>query len=215
MPEIRIFELLLMKNIKDELQNIILGDEQIGTGSQLKKAQSFLRGYAETSISFKKQQCFKDKETAALIAFAKKENLFYDRPILAKDFISEGAEQKVYKFDDNHVLKTNQSIFYENWLDYFNSLLIHNFFFPATEYAFLGFQIIDNKLHAVIKQEFILSNENTDLEVVRQFLEYNGFQHKRSNDYFNPEIGLIFEDLHDQNVLSYNGVLYLSIRFFI
>jgi len=114
-----------MKNIKDELQNIILGDEQVGSGSQLKKIQNFLRGYAETSVSSEKQQRFKDEETAALIAFATEQGLFYNTPILLKDFISEGAEQKVYKFDDSHVLKTNQSIFYESWLDYFNSLLIH------------------------------------------------------------------------------------------
>jgi len=63
-------------------------------------------------------------------------------------------------------------------------------------------------LHAVVKQEFILSNENTDLRTVKEFLEYNGFQHRRNNDYFNTEIGLIFEDLHDENVLSFNGVLY-------
>lgn len=121
-----------MKDIKDELQNIILGDEQIGSDSQLKKAQSFLRGYAGTSIPSEKQQHFKDEETAALIAFATETGLFYNDPILPENFISEGAEQKVYKFDDARVLKTNQSIFYESWLDYFNSLLVHNFFFPAT-----------------------------------------------------------------------------------
>jgi len=197
-----------MKNIKDELQNIILGDEQTGSDSQLKKAQNFLRGYEKASISAEKQQRFKDEETTALIAFAKRGNLFYNNSILVNDFISEGAEQKVYRFNDTHVLKTNQSIFYESWLDYFNSLLIHNFFFPATAYTFLGFQIINDELHAVVKQEFVLSNENTDLETVKEFLEYNGFRHKKNNDYFNHEIGLIFEDLHDENVLSYNGVLY-------
>lgn len=197
-----------MKNIKDELQNIILGDEQIGSDSQLKKVQNFLKGYAETSISTKEQQCFKDEETAAFITFAKAENLFYIYPISTSDFISEGAEQKVYRFDDTHVLKTNQGAFYENWLDYFNSLLIHNFFFPATSYSFLGIQLVNGVLNAVVKQEFIISNESTDLKSVREFLEYNSFKHKRNNDYFNPEIGLIFEDLHDENVLSYNGVLY-------
>ena len=197
-----------MKNVKDELQNIILGDEQTGSGSQLKKAQTFLRGYAQTSISIEKQQRFKNEETAALIAFCIEENLFYSPLITVKDFISEGAEQKVYRFDDAHVLKTNQRVFYESWLDYFNSLLIHNFFFPATAYTFLGFQIIDNELNAVVKQEFIIFNEATNLEIVKEFLNYNGFKHKRNNDYFNPEIGLIFEDLHDENVLSYNGVLY-------
>lgn len=197
-----------MKNIKDELQDIILRNEQIGTSSQLKKAQNFLRGYAETSISSEKQQRFKDEETTALITFAEEALLFYNYPILLKDFISQGAEQKVYRFDDTYVLKTNQSVFYETWLDYFNSILIHNFFFPTTAYTFLGFQIIDNKLHAVVKQEFIFSNESTDLKAVKEFLEYNNFQHRRNNDYFNTDLGLIFEDLHDENVLSYNGALY-------
>jgi hypothetical protein len=197
-----------MKNSKHELQHIILGNEQTGPGSQLKKAQNFLRGYAKTSSPAEKQQHFKDKETAAILTFAKNENLFYNHSISINDYISEGAEQKVYRFNDTHILKINQSIFYESWLGYFDSLLIHNFLFPATAYTFLGFKIIEEELYAVVKQEFILSNENTNLEVVKEFLAYNGFQHRRNNDYFNPEIGLIFEDLHDENVLSYNGVLY-------
>ena len=197
-----------MKGIKDELQNIILRDEQTGSGSQLKKAQSFLRRYAETSRATKEQQRFKDQETAALIAFAKTENCFYNHIISIADFISEGAEQKVYKLDDAHVLKINQSVFYESWLDYFNSLLIHNFFFPATAYSFLGFTLIDEELHAVVMQEFIISDEHVDLNLVKEFLGFNGFKLKRNNDYFNLEIGLILEDLHDENVLSYKGALY-------
>ena len=105
----------------NELQNIILGDEQTGSDSQLKKAPNFLRGNEEANISAEKQQRFKDEETTALIAFAKRGNLFYGNPIPINDFISEGAEQKVYRFDDTHVLKTNQSIFYESWLDYFKA----------------------------------------------------------------------------------------------
>jgi hypothetical protein len=197
-----------MKNVKNELQNIVFGDEQTGSDSRLKKTQNFLRGYAEASRPIEKQQRFKNKETAALITFATRGNLFYTTSILSKDFISEGAEQKVYRFDDTHVLKTNQSVFYESWLDYFNSLLVHNFFFPTTAYAFLGFQLIKDELYSVVKQEFIVSNENTDLEAVKEFLEYNGFRNKRNNDYFNPDIGLIFEDLHDENVLSYDGIFY-------
>ena len=30
----------------------------------------------------------------------------------------------------------------------------------------------------------------------------------RNNDYFNPELRLILEDLHDENVLTQNGILY-------
>lgn len=36
----------------------------------------------------------------------------------------------------------------------------------------------------------------------------NGFQNTRNNDYFNPELGIILEDLHDENVLTLEGNLY-------
>ncbi len=35
----------------------------------------------------------------------------------------------------------------------------------------------------------------------------NGFLNSRNNDYFNPELGLILEDLHDENVLTNDGTL--------
>ena len=35
----------------------------------------------------------------------------------------------------------------------------------------------------------------------------NGFNNTRNNDYFNPELGIILEDLHDENVLTENGIL--------
>jgi len=75
-------------------------------------------------------------------------------------------------------------------------------------YTFLGFRFINEELHAVIKQDFVTADEPVDLNVVKEFLEFNGFQHKRNNDYFNSEIGVILEDLHDENVLTYNRVLF-------
>ena len=62
-----------MKNIKDELQHIILGDEQAGRTSQLKKVQTFLRRHAEASRSTQNQKRFKSEETAELINFAHQE----------------------------------------------------------------------------------------------------------------------------------------------
>ena len=38
-------------------------------------------------------------------------------------------------------------------------------------------------------------------------MEANGFTHTRNNDYFNPALGIILEDLHDENVLTENGIL--------
>jgi hypothetical protein len=39
-------------------------------------------------------------------------------------------------------------------------------------------------------------------------LANNGFDNTRNNDYYNPELRLILEDLHDENVLTQDGVLY-------
>lgn len=36
----------------------------------------------------------------------------------------------------------------------------------------------------------------------------NGFENIRNNDYFNKNLGIILEDLHDENVLTQNGVLF-------
>ena len=39
-------------------------------------------------------------------------------------------------------------------------------------------------------------------------MESNGFHNIRNNDYKNYELGIIIEDLHDENVLTNHGVLY-------
>lgn len=197
-----------MKNIKDELQHIIFSNEPIGEGSNLKKTQNFLRGYAEASFNAKNQQFLKSEEALALIKFAKAEDLLYNREVLEEHFISEGAEQQVYLYDGFSIIKTNASAFYEYWLDYFNSLLIHNYFFPSTKYDFLGFKLIGENLYAVVRQEFIIATELTDLSLVKEFLAFNGFENIRNNDYLNKMLGIIFEDLHDENVLCNQGILF-------
>ena len=75
-------------------------------------------------------------------------------------------------------------------------------------YEFLGFKIIDDTRFAVVKQDFILATETTDLNELKFFLEYNQFDHIRNNDYQNTNLGIIFEDLHDENVLCRDGLLY-------
>lgn len=49
---------------------------------------------------------------------------------------------------------------------------------------------------------------NTDLNEVKNFLKQNGFENNRNNDYINQELGVILEDLHDENVLTKNDILY-------
>lgn len=197
-----------MKGIKHELQHLINGNGQVGGTGKLKKAQTFLGGHAQASAGFEKPKYFKGEEEKLLIAFAHQENLFYPKPIAEGMFISEGAEQRVYRYDDHSVIKLNSGIFYEYWFDYFNSLILHNYFFKSTAYEFLGFKLIDDKLFAVVKQDFIVATEPTDIDALKLFLAYNSFTNVRNNDYKSIELGIIFEDLHDENVLCRDGLLY-------
>jgi hypothetical protein len=89
-----------MRDINYELQYIILGDGPAGQQDKLKKVQIFFRANAGTGIAIKKKQYFKSEAAAALIVFAQQETLFYDPAINESDFISEGAEQRVYRLDD-------------------------------------------------------------------------------------------------------------------
>jgi len=195
-----------MNPTRHELQDLIFGNGQAGLDSQLRRTQNFLRGNAKTGLGASEQKAFAREEEGRLILFAKGEGLFCPFDLSEADFVSEGAEQRVYRFDDRHVVKFNGRVFYSCWLDYFNSLILHNRFFPSTAYGFMGFKSIRDRLHAVVKQEFIVATEPADLSGVKAFMAFNGFVNTRNHDYLNPELGIILEDLHDENVLSKNGI---------
>ena len=155
----------------------------------------------------KVQQQHKEEETKSLIQFAEDNNLWVEN-INIDLYVSQGAEQKVYLKDGTSVLKLNDSIYYVSWVDYFHNLLLNNLFFPDTAYLLLGFYKDLDVLYAVVEQPFVKANEKTDLNMVKAFLENNGFINKKNHDYYNEELGLILEDLHDENVLTQNGMLY-------
>ncbi len=155
----------------------------------------------------KGEKRYKKQETEVLKDYISKNNLLF--PVVAiENYVSEGSEQKVYLKDGRNVIKLNDAIFYESWEDYLYSLLLHNFFFPDTAYELLGFYL-DNKgdVFAVVQQPFVRATEKTDLTEVKNFMEANGFINTRNNDYYNSSLGIILEDLHDENVLTENGVL--------
>jgi hypothetical protein len=124
-------------------------------------------------------------------------------------YLDEGAEQKVF-FDDekSKVYKLNYAIFYVNWTQYLESLMIHNILFPETKYEIEGFLKINTTIYAVVSQSYILPSERTDIEMVRRYMNAKGFVIKRKNDYVHSELGLIIEDLHEENVLVRDGTLF-------
>lgn len=79
----------------------------------------------------KNQQQLKEQETKKLIQFAYQNSVWVNN-INLDNYVSQGAEQKVYLKDGGHVLKLNDAIYYASWIDYFHNLLLNNLFFPDT-----------------------------------------------------------------------------------
>lgn len=126
-----------------------------------------------------------------------------------ESYLAKGGEAKVYLHDDRKsVIKINDGIYYATWLEYFNSLSIHNLPFPATAYTVLGFTVIDNALHVMLQQPFISSDATADLDAIKELLTFNGFRSTRRQDYINEEYGLILEDMHDENVILKDNTLF-------
>lgn len=196
-----------LKVIKNEIQSLLSGKSQVSHGTLIQTISHYLGTGSPTGPMAQESQQNKREEAEKLIEYAKDYGLWV-KDIRFSDFISEGAEQRVFIKDEKHVLKLNDTIYYASWVDYFQNLLLNNFFFTDTAYRFLGFYQQDDVLYAVVEQPFVVATEPTGLHLVKSFMEKNGFDNTRNHDYYHPGLGIILEDLHDENVLTQNGMLY-------
>lgn len=189
------------------IQDVISGKIEVRHGAAIHAAKSYLEGSQRTDSNGKICKPQEGEEADRLKEAAK--SCYFD-PRNFKDYIDEGAEQKVYLIHGKRVLKLNNCGYYESWQDYLNSLLLHNYFFMDTAYDLVGFLEYKGKIYSVITQDYIKATAPTDLGQVQKFMNDNGFMKKNGNrnDYYNPELGIILEDLHDENVLTKDGVLY-------
>ena len=196
------------KSLKYELQNIIAGKSSSGKTDSIQAAKAYLKTHTKASSQTEGTKPDRTKEERALKEYAEKEHLYIEKENLGV-FITSGAEQKIYyKENETELYKVSDAVFYETWSDYFDNLLLHNYFFPDTAYTLTGFYKDGVKLFAVVKQSFVLQTESTNLDLVKNYLLANGFFHKKNNDYFHPALGIILEDLHDENVLTGDGILF-------
>ena len=185
-----------------ELQNIIRGNEPSWKGEVIQAITCHLRREKGSIQANPESKQFRIEEEEVLSDFIEGNGLWLPEPD-EQYFIGEGAEQRVFGYSDpSFVIKTNHALFYACWEDYLTNLLIHNYFFPHLAYELLGFSKTGEGLMAIIKQPFVQTGPATNLDNVRDFLVANGFVHRRANDYFHPEIKIILEDLHDENVLT-------------
>ncbi|MDR1155500.1 MAG: hypothetical protein LBL04_12415 [Bacteroidales bacterium] len=191
----------------NEIQHILSGKSEVRYGATIRAAVNYLGTGAKSGALDKTDKHGKSEETEILKKYIEAQGLWL-KDIDLNNYVSEGAEQKVYLKDSRSVIKLNDAIYYLSWTDYFINLLLNNYFFPDTAYQLVGFFENNATVYAVVEQQFIKATEKTDLKNIEQFMNSNGFRKIRNNDYFNPETGVILEDLHDENVLTSNGILY-------
>ncbi len=197
-----------IKTVKNELQNILSGKSEVSNGTLIQAIALYLRTSVGTSTTAQGNESDKREETKKLIEYINNYHI-WNCDINFKLFISAGAEQRVFIKDSYKVLKLNDAIYYASWLDYFNNLLLNNYFFPDTAYNLVGFYRSDDDiLYALVEQNYIQATQATDLNQVKEFMQANGFSNTKNNDYFHSELGIILEDLHDENVLTANEILY-------
>ena len=197
----------MQNQLKNEIRAIISGKSQVRYGTAIQAAAGYLGNGAPTSPKSQVSKQVREQETQKLVNYITDNNLWLDN-IDFSNYVSEGAEQRVFFKGTDRVIKLNDAIYYGYWKEYFHNLLLHNFFFSDTAYELLGFTKEDDSLFAVVQQDFVSITETTDLNRIKAFLSSNGFSNTRNNDYFNPDLGIILEDLHDENVLTRNSILY-------
>ena len=136
--------------------------------------------------------------------WANEANLLLDADAFTARWIEageiEGGEHQVYS-DEGIVFKRNNLLYHTNWLEYFHRLVLHNWLFPETAVTFLGLMFVDDDLQPVISQKALQSVRGATQPEVEAEMNRRGFQRRFADDYYNPDLGVVVEDLHNENVL--------------
>jgi hypothetical protein len=204
---------MLPDDTRSKIKDITTGIVIEGSQDNCTTIRNLLCTSFETSTTVKKdfegKAIIKEKQASLIESYCNKKNLWIVDLPGEERYLTRGGEARVYFDDDNkNVIKLNDSVYYATWLEFFNSILLHNLIFQNTAYDLLGFAKENNVLSAVLKQPFIISNVQVELEDIKKFLVFNGFENSKRNDYVNKELGLILEDMHDENVIVNSETLF-------
>ena len=117
----------MSNHFKNELHNVISGKSQVSYGTIIQAITSYLDNGSRTSNEIENSKQIQEQEKKKLEDYITKCNLWID-DIDFSQYVSEGAEQRVYLKDSDHVLKLNDAINYQFWTDYFYNLLLRQAF---------------------------------------------------------------------------------------
>ena len=93
----------MQNHLKHELHNVLSGKSQVRFGAIIQSIASYLNDGTQASAIIEDEKHFKKQETKRLENYISDKNLWID--IDLTQYVSEGAEQKVYLKDTENVLK--------------------------------------------------------------------------------------------------------------
>ena len=201
------------------LENIVQGNVIEGRKDIAKTIRNYLcKSYSASKVAERKFEYFQGikKEQENIIAELSYSNFWWVNDFASNyQYLAEGGEAKVYLSNcGTKVLKINDAVYYNTWLDFLNSIILHNIYFINTNYDLIGFYNIDETLYAVVEQPYVVANKITELDAIKIHLSCNDFQHKKRFDFCNEKLGIYLEDIHDENVLTFNDTLFFIDTFF-
>lgn len=204
---------MMLDDTQSKIKNIIAGVILKGQTDSATTVRNLLCGRYPTSTTVKKdfesKSIIKEEQAQCLEQFCTDHGLWIKHLPGEQRYLTRGGEARVYLHDDGrHVIKLNDAVYYATWLEFLNSVLLHNLIFPNTAYDLTGFLKEDETLFAVMRQPFVISDAPAAIADIKALLEYNGFENTRRHDYKHEPLGLILEDMHDENVLVNSDTLF-------
>ena len=204
---------MLPDDTRRKIENIVAGNVIERKDDHCTAIRNILCRRFATSTTVKEdfegKSIIKKEQAEVIEAYCDEKRLWVTSLPGEERYLTRGGEAKVYIQSDNtHVLKLNDAIYYATWLEFLNSILLHNLLFENTLYNLLGFVKVDDILYSVLEQPFIVTDAQAELDDIKKFLEFNEFENTGRNDYIQRKLGLILEDMHDENVLVNSETLF-------
>ena len=121
---------MLPDDTRRKIENITSGALIEGQSDHCTAIRNFLCQSFATSKTVKKdfesKAVVKEEQVIILESYCEKNGLWRHRPSPDR-YLTRGGEAEVYlDIDNRHVIKVNEGVYYATWLEFFNSILLHN-----------------------------------------------------------------------------------------
>jgi len=159
----------------------------------------------------------KQAEELTLTRWSKDNGLLFDGDAFDAawevDGRKHGAEQQVY-FDGStqRYIKRNTVSYHDSYLEFFQRMAIHNYFFPEAAYDLEGFSLVRGRLTVLLSQPVIRDIRGATQQEINSLVDEIGLTRRKNkkamgidrpefDEFVYGDTGIVMTDLHGANVL--------------